>query len=150
MGVFYNTNTIQIYNTNTLYLHLYMHDILPTGDNLMKYGIILSLPKCGLCKQGNFTVKHLFIQCGYFHLSRKNLLNELKETDNNIKWDETLFRYFHNERSTNNLVDLKIIEKMCEYIYNVWMVYKQNKEKLCYCQIFKNIYFIYLNMQGWH
>ena len=47
--------------------------------------------------------------------------------DNNLKWDETLFRYFHNERSTNNMVDFKIIEKMCEYIYNVWMVHKQNK-----------------------
>ena len=59
-------------------LYKYIHDILPTGENLTKYGIIPSLPKCGLCKKGNFTVKHLFIQCGYFHLSRKNLLNELK------------------------------------------------------------------------
>ena len=77
----------------------------------MKYGLILSLPKCGLCKQGSFTVKHLFIQCRYFHLNRKNLLNELKEIDNNIKGNETLFRYFYNEKSIINLVDLKIIEK---------------------------------------
>ena len=93
----------------------------------MKYGMILSMPKCGLCKQGSFTVKHLFIQCRYFHINRTNLLNELKEIANNITWNETLFRYFHNDKSINNSVDLKIIEKMCDYIYSVWMVYKQNK-----------------------
>ena len=51
-------------------LYKYLHDVLPTGDNLMKYVIIISLPKCVLCNQGNLTGKNLFIHCGYFHLTR--------------------------------------------------------------------------------
>ena len=120
--------TIVQSNTNKrVVLYKYLHGVLPKGDTLMKYGVISSLPKCSLCNQRNFTSKHLFIQCRYFHLTRSHLLDELKETDYYIKWDETFFGYLHNKKSASNLVDLKVIEKICDYIYHVWMVFKQTK-----------------------
>ena len=110
-----------------LYKHIY--GILPTGEALLRYNIIKTMPKCILCHKGNFTVKHIFMLCDNFDGTREYLHNDLKEIDENIVINETLIRYGHNKKGDNNLVILKIIQKVFEYIYHIWKVYNDKLYK---------------------
>ena len=61
--------------------------------------------------------------CDNFDGTREYLHKDLKEIDGNIVINETLIRYGHNEKGDNNMVILKIIQKVFEYIYHIWKVY---------------------------
>ena len=82
-----------------LYKHIY--GILPTGEALLRYNIIKTMPKCILCHKGNFMVKHIFMLCDNFDGTREYLSNDLQEIDEDIVINETLIRYGHNKKGDN-------------------------------------------------
>ena len=61
--------------------------------------------------------------CDNFDGTREYLSDDLQEIDNDIVVNETLIRYGHNNKVESNLLDLKIIQKVFEYIYHIWKVY---------------------------
>ena len=87
------------------------------------------MPKCILCHEGNFTVKHIFMLCDNFDGTREYLFNDLQEIDDDIVINETLIRYGHNKRGDSNLVYSKNIQKVFEYIYHIWKVYNDKLYK---------------------
>ena len=108
-------------NRNTIYKYIF--GVLPTGEYLYKHKILNYIPKCKICKTGDFTQIHIFGNCSKFKNKRVDLIREIKNLKKDIKITYRLIRFGNNQKYIDK-IDLKIIKLVQDYVLDIWSFFK--------------------------